>query len=165
MEKVTKKNLHYELMYIIANKYTEDEAKEIAKKIEKMLKEKKAKITFVDNWGKRRLAYEINHYRHGYYLVVELDVDPENIILIDRELRMMVEILRHSIVRKSSEARIKQEEIKKRLEKKAAKKVEEQEAEAAAKTKTKEEPKTKKKVDIKDLDEKLDKILDTDDLL
>ena len=53
----------------------------------------------VDRWGKRRLAYEINHQREGYYVVVEATAEPGTMATLDRALHLADEVLRHKIVR------------------------------------------------------------------
>jgi small subunit ribosomal protein S6 len=53
----------------------------------------------VDRWGKRRLAYEINHQREGYYVVVEATAEPATMTNLDRTLHLADEVLRHKIIR------------------------------------------------------------------
>jgi len=84
----------------------------------------------------------------------------ENLAKLDRALRLMNEILRQQIVVKVLRTAQQIARDKKIAEKIAAKNVA---AEKTAKEKVKE--RAKEKVDLKDLDEKLDKILETDDLL
>ncbi|MFH1009748.1 MAG: 30S ribosomal protein S6 [bacterium] len=51
-----------------------------------------------DIWGKKRLAYEIQHRQYGYYAAVVFDVEPAAVKPLDRYLRMNGHILRHLIV-------------------------------------------------------------------
>ncbi|HWC12812.1 MAG TPA: 30S ribosomal protein S6 [Acidimicrobiales bacterium] len=53
----------------------------------------------VDRWGKRRLAYEINHQREGYYVLVEATAEPEAMATLDRALHLADEVLRHKVIR------------------------------------------------------------------
>src|ERR1700744_1730626 len=53
----------------------------------------------IDRWGKRTLAYEVNHKREGYYVVVEFTAEPETVAPRDRMLALADEIVRHKIVR------------------------------------------------------------------
>jgi uncharacterized Zn finger protein (UPF0148 family) len=73
---------------------------------------------------------------------------------------MMSEVLRHQIITKKVKT---EEEIKK--EKEITKKIAAKQAEEKKTLEEKERAKDKKKIDLEDLDEKLDKILETDDLL
>jgi len=149
-------NSHYELLYIISNKFTEDEIKPITEKITKIITDAGAVITLSEEWGKKKLATPIKNFAYGYYHLLEFDSPGTAIENINRVLRLTNEILRHLIVIKpvKSEKKIRQEkEISKKIADKAAEQLK------------LEREKTKGKVDLKDLDEKLDKILNTDDLL
>ncbi|RLC38598.1 30S ribosomal protein S6 [Candidatus Falkowbacteria bacterium] len=153
---------HYELLYIVSNKYTEDELKPIVLNVNKTIEENGGKITYKEDWGKKKLAYSIKHFNYGYYSLAEFDIEGGQVEKIDKELRMSSEILRHTIVVKIAKTaeEIKAEKTRAKVIVKKAIKEKRKEKEEPLK---KEEPKTK--VDLKDLDEKLDKILDTDDLL
>ena len=53
----------------------------------------------IDRWGKRSFAYEVNHKREGYYVVVEFTAEPATVAALDRMLGLADEIIRHKIVR------------------------------------------------------------------
>lgn len=155
---------HYELLCLISNEFAEDEVKPIIEKVKKLITDKDGKITRHEDWGKRRLAYPIRQFKYGYYNLVEFDLKGEETNKIDRSLKLMNEILRHQIVNKkvkTAEEIAKEIEIKKKI---AAK---EEKEEERIKTEEKETKKKKdaKKIGLEDLDEKLDKILETDDLI
>lgn len=147
---------HYELLYIVSNKYSEDELKPIIEKVSKLIKDNSGNITYSEEWGNKKLAYPINRFNHGYYNLVEFDCEKEKLEKINKELRIDSDILRSQIVIKNIKT---QEEINK--EKKISEKI----AAQAIKKEELETEKAKGKVNLKDLDEKLDKILETDDLL
>ncbi len=151
---------HYEMLYLISNKYSEDELAPIKEQINKVITDEGGKITHEEDWGKKKLAYLVKKFRHGYYSLIEFDIDKDKVKKIDRLFRMMNEILRQQIVRKrvfSEEEIAKEKEFTAKIVAKT--KIKTEKEEEKAKTEDKE------KVDLKDLDEKLDKILDTDDLL
>jgi len=151
---------HYELLYLISNKFSEDEVKPIVAKVNSLIVDNRGKITLAEDLGKKRLAYPIKGFRYGYYNLAEFDLAGENLINVDRALRLMNEILRHQIVAKTVKTAEQIAQDKKISEKIAARNIKE---EKEVKEKIKETD--KEKVDLKDLDEKLDKILETDDLL
>lgn len=152
---------HYEMLYIIANKFTEEEVKPIIEKVDKLITDNGGEITFFQEWGKKKMAYPIKHNHHGYYELMEFDLPSEKLAYVNTTLRMMNEIVRHQIVAK----KIKSEEELKQ-EKRIAEKIAAKAADEDKKEKIKEEEKAKdaQKMDLKDLDSKLDKILETDDL-
>lgn len=165
---------HYEILFIIPNKFTEDEGKKVITKVEKMIEGEGGKITFSEYWGKKRLAYKIKHNEYGYYALYEFDLERINLAKIDKDLRLSTEILRHQIVLKKvkSEEEIKREaEIRAKIDSK--KSVEDKKLADKKEKIAKETSKEAKKVvssdegkaDLKDLDEKLEGILNADDLI
>ena len=158
---------HYEILFIISNKYSEEEAKNIVKTAHKIISDNSGKITYSEEWGKKKFTYPIKHFHYGYYFLTEFDCVSKNINKINQDFRLNSEILRHMIVVKKmlSEKEIKAK--KRREEKKIIEKIkqdnkEKKESKVVVK---KESKKIEQKVDTKQLDEKLDKILETDDLL
>jgi len=160
---------HYELLFIVPNKFTEDEAKAIAKKVEEIITKEDGKITYREDWGKRKFAYSIQKYDHGYYSLFEFDLEGINLTNIDRALRMSNEVLRHQIVVKKvkTEKQVaKEKEISAKIAAKNIAKEEDAKIEEEVKEKKEQaKDKDKDKIDLKELDKKLDNILDTDDLL
>ncbi len=53
----------------------------------------------VDRWGRRTFAYELNHKREGYYVVVELTAEPEAVADMERVFVLADEVLRHKVIR------------------------------------------------------------------
>ncbi len=151
---------HYELLYLISNQYTEDELKPIAEKVNDIIGRSGGKITLKEEWGKKRLAYPIKGFYYGYYNLVEFDSEGSKLSEVNRSLEMMNEVLRHQIVAKKVKTAKEIEE-----DRMIAQKIAARTAEAKKETEEKERAKDKRKIDLGDLDEKLDKILDTEDLL
>ena len=53
----------------------------------------------IDRWGKRTFAYEVNHKREGYYVVVEFTGEAETVAALDRMLGLADDVVRHKVVR------------------------------------------------------------------
>jgi small subunit ribosomal protein S6 len=159
----------YEIVCLIANKYSEEEVAPIIGAIAKLVQDNGGTVIAEENWGKRKLAYPIKHFFHAYYHLIECVLPKSAAQKIDNLLRLDEQLLRHLIVQKRvktdaeiARERAAQERIAKEQEKAAAS------AENAVKTKTATESAHKEKpaVDMAALDAKLDKILDdTEDLL
>ncbi len=56
-------------------------------------------ITNIDEWGNRKLAYEINDYTEGYYVIVNFEGSFETVKELDRVAKISDGIMRHMIVR------------------------------------------------------------------
>jgi len=63
-------------------------------------------IEKTDNWGRRRLAYEIAHQKEGVYVLDVINGSGELMKEIDRRLRVMDQVIRHMIVRVDQEKRV-----------------------------------------------------------
>ena len=57
-------------------------------------------VTNIDRWGRRKLAYEINRQREGYYVLFEANVEPVHLDELERNLRLSPSVLRYLVVRK-----------------------------------------------------------------
>jgi small subunit ribosomal protein S6 len=53
----------------------------------------------IDRWGRRQFAYEVNHKREGYYVIVEFTGEPQTVVALDRMLGLADEVVRHKVVR------------------------------------------------------------------
>ena len=69
----------YEFMYIIHPTIEEDAKKALVERFNEILTSNGAEIIEAKEWGKRRLAYEINDLREGYYQIVKVNADSEAI--------------------------------------------------------------------------------------
>lgn len=56
-------------------------------------------VTKIDRWGRRRLAYEIDRQRDGYYVIMEAGIEPAGLPEIERNLKLSGGILRYLVVR------------------------------------------------------------------
>lgn len=56
-------------------------------------------INNIDEWGSRKLAYEIEYYQEAYYILVEFDAEPAAVKEFDRIARIQDSVMRHMIVR------------------------------------------------------------------
>lgn len=95
---VEQKNL-YETIFIVNGTLT-DEAIETTVNKFKSLIEKYATVESVDDWGKRKLAYEINDVTDGYYVLVNFSADAEFPKELDRNYGIDENILRSIIIKK-----------------------------------------------------------------
>ncbi len=163
---------HYEILFIVSNKFTDDEAKKITEKVSQVITENGGEITHSEYWGKKKLAYEIKHNAYGYYALFEFDLEGNLLAKIDQNLRLSTEVLRHQIIAKkpkTAEDLKKEEIIRAKIDSKKA--AQEKEKLAQEKEPSKEKPAVKstkeksERVDLKDLDEKLEGILNANDLI
>lgn len=89
----------YEIMYIIRPNMDDEARQALVERFNNVLKENGAEITNVTDWGKRRLAYEIEKYRDGYYMIVNVTAEPQAVQEFDRLARISEDIIRHIVVK------------------------------------------------------------------
>ena len=95
----------YELLYVVSPVVTEDGVTELHVRIEDIVQQLGGNIEKTDNWGRRRLAYEINRHREGTYVLELVNAPGAVLSEEDRRRRVMEELLRHSIVRVDEDLR------------------------------------------------------------
>ena len=95
----------YELLYVVSPVVTEDGVTELHARIEEIVQQLGGSIEKTDNWGRRRLAYEIDRHRDGTYVLELLNAPGSILSELDRRLRVMDELLRHLIVRVDEDLR------------------------------------------------------------
>ncbi|MGD7045601.1 30S ribosomal protein S6 [Jeotgalibacillus proteolyticus] len=89
----------YEITYIIRPNVDDEQKKAVNERFANILTSNGAEIIESKEWGKRRLAYEINEYREGIYHIVTLTSGSEAINEFDRLAKISEDIVRHMTVR------------------------------------------------------------------
>ncbi|MCM3574892.1 MULTISPECIES: 30S ribosomal protein S6 [Mesobacillus] len=89
----------YEVMYIIRPNIEEEAKKALTERFSAILTENGAEISEAKEWGKRRLAYEINDFRDGYYQLVKVNATPAAVEEFSRLAKINEDILRHIVIK------------------------------------------------------------------
>ncbi len=99
-------NRQYELVYILVPETSEQEANDLHAQVEQIVQRFNGAIEKTDNWGRRKLAYEIGHHREGIYVVETIRGTGDLMKEIDRRLRVIDAVIRHLVVRVDEDLRI-----------------------------------------------------------
>ena len=91
----------YELLFFVAPSIDEESRAAVMKRIETTITDAQGVVDNVDNWGKRKLAYEINGLSDGDYTLIDFHADPANVAELDRVLRINDAVVRHMIVKRT----------------------------------------------------------------
>ena len=89
----------YEVMVILEPSLEESAVQQLINRSTETLTGGNATVNKVEKWGKRRLAYELNHRTEGYYVLFDVTSEPAPMDVLDRQLRLADDVLRHKIVR------------------------------------------------------------------
>jgi small subunit ribosomal protein S6 len=89
----------YELVYVVSPVATDEQVSELHTQIEAVVQRMGGRIEKTENWGRRRLAYEIGHQKEGTYVLEVIEGAGELMKEIDRRLKVIDYVIRHLIVR------------------------------------------------------------------
>ena len=89
----------YEVMFIVDPRLEDAAITQALERYLGVVRERGGEIAKLDHWGRRKLAYEMRHLHEGYYIVAQLDAEPQAMDELDRVLRLADELVRHKIVR------------------------------------------------------------------
>ena len=89
----------YELALVLNAKVEDDVRTAALEKAKGYIERYGGTITNVDEWGKKKLAYEIQKMREGYYYFIQFEADATCPAELERHVRIMDNVLRYLIVK------------------------------------------------------------------
>ncbi len=95
----------YELVYLVSPQATEQDVTDLHAQIEQTIQRFGATLNKTENWGRRKLAYEIGGHKEGTYVLEVIDGGGDVVKEIDRRLKVNEQVLRHQVVRVDEELR------------------------------------------------------------
>jgi small subunit ribosomal protein S6 len=96
----------YELVYILPPDSTEQQMAELHEQVESVVSRLNGTIEKTDNWGRRKLAYEIGPHKEGVYVLEVINGSGELMKELDRRLKVIDQVIRHIIVRVDEEKKV-----------------------------------------------------------
>ena len=92
-----------ELALVVSAKLEDAARDEVVERAKGFVTRYEGTITNVEEWGRKRLAYEIQHERDGYYYFIQFEAEPSSPAEIESHVRIMDNVLRFLIVRQDEE--------------------------------------------------------------
>jgi len=96
----------YELVYILPPDSTEQQVAELHEQVSQVVSRMNGQIEKNENWGRRRLAYDIGHHKEGVYVLDVINGSGELMKELDRRLKVMDQVIRHMVVRVDEEKKV-----------------------------------------------------------
>jgi len=93
----------YETMLVLDPEMSKEQVDGFVAKLKQFLGERGSEVLRVEEWGTQSLAYEIKKKNKGYYLIFYLKGDETLIADMERNLRLMEEVLRYLTVKREEE--------------------------------------------------------------
>lgn len=89
----------YELAVVVSAKLEEEDRAAVVEKAKALIERFGGQITNVDDWGKKRLAYEIQKMKEGYYYFIQFDAETSAPEEIESRMRIMDGVIRYLCVK------------------------------------------------------------------
>lgn len=90
----------YEFTFIVRTDPNDDVMNETVEQVRAWVEaDGLGEVTKIDRWGRRKLAYEIDKQREGYYVLFYADIDPQNLPELERNMQLSPDILRYLLIR------------------------------------------------------------------
>ena len=91
----------YELAVVVSAKIEDDERAQVIEKVKALVERFGGQISDVDEWGKKRLAYEVQKMKEAFYYFVQFETEDANCPnSVEKQLRIMENVIRFLCVRK-----------------------------------------------------------------
>jgi small subunit ribosomal protein S6 len=92
----------YEIMYIIRPNIEDEAKKALVERFNTILTDNGAETATTKDWGKRRLAYEINDFRDGFYQLVDVSSDAAAVEEFTRLAKISEDIIRYIVIKQEA---------------------------------------------------------------
>jgi small subunit ribosomal protein S6 len=96
----------YELVYVVSPDATDEQVTALHDQVQATVARFNGEIEKTENWGRRKLAYEIDHHKEGTYVLEVINGGGELMKEIDRRLKVVDHVIRHMVVRVDEEQRV-----------------------------------------------------------
>ena len=89
----------YELAVVVSAKLEDDERAATIEKVKAYIERFGGQITNIDEWGKKRLAYEVQKMKEAFYYFIQFDAESTAPAQIESRVRIMENVIRYLCVR------------------------------------------------------------------
>ncbi|MCD7745107.1 MAG: 30S ribosomal protein S6 [Lachnospiraceae bacterium] len=92
----------YELAVVVSAKLEDEDRAATIEKVKDLITRFGGTVTEVEEWGKRKLAYEIKKMREGFYYFVRFEAEPTCPAEVEHRIRIMENVIRYLCVRQDA---------------------------------------------------------------
>ena len=90
---------HYETLYIVSPELSDEDYKAVLNKYKDLIDREKGVIVRLDEWGKRKLAYELRKFDNGSYILMDYCGGPGITVELERDLKLDDRVLKYQTVK------------------------------------------------------------------
>ncbi|MCG8516144.1 MAG: 30S ribosomal protein S6 [Halanaerobiales bacterium] len=88
----------YEATYILKPDMEQEARESLTERIKGIITDHNGEILEVDDWGSRKLAYEIKDYKNGYYTIITFKGDASLVNELERNFKIIDDVLRYLVI-------------------------------------------------------------------
>ncbi|NMB46929.1 MAG: 30S ribosomal protein S6 [Firmicutes bacterium] len=92
----------YEMMLVLQPVLEEEATDALLERLTGVITNEGGSVENLDRWGKRRLAYEINGFTEGFYVVMDFQAEPATASELERIVKLADGVIRHLLIRKDN---------------------------------------------------------------
>ena len=92
----------YELVFIVSPEVAEDSLENVIGSVSQFITSKDGVISDVEKWGKKKLAYPVEHFLEGNYILARFKMNPARCKELEANLKISEDILRHLLIKTGS---------------------------------------------------------------
>ena len=92
----------YETTFVLRPDMEEETREELIERIKSIITDNSGEITNIDDWGSKKMAYEINDYKSGYYSIIDFKGTSATIEELERNYKIITDVLRYINLRKEN---------------------------------------------------------------
>ena len=96
---VAQRTRDYELVMVLKPEAQEDEIAATVDRVNEFISGRGGSVGDQENWGLRRLAYQIEKFQEGYYTLTRFAMDAKDVTELDRSLNASDDVLRHLVTK------------------------------------------------------------------
>jgi small subunit ribosomal protein S6 len=89
----------YELVFIVDPELEGDDLAAVVEQVTSLVERNSGEVARVESWGLRRLAYPIRKQWEGQYVLMQLELEPQGVAGLERDLGLVEPVMRHLVVR------------------------------------------------------------------
>ena len=104
---VAERTRDYELVLVLSPEATEDEVNTTVERITGLITERGGSVSDPEIWGVRRLAYPVQKFQEGNYVLARFSTDAKEVVELDRNLNAAQDVLRHLVTKADKSVRKK----------------------------------------------------------
>src|SRR5512132_3422699 len=109
-------NRKYELVYVVSPDASDDQVTALHTQVEETVTRLGGQLEKTENWGRRKLAYEIGRHKEATYILDVINGSGDLMKEIDRRLKVFDLVIRHLVVRVDEEQEVIERTKTKRTE-------------------------------------------------